>query len=360
MSKKSSCRKVVMIGAFPPPVHGMAVINEAMFNVLSNSGFHVERIDIAAPSLARGLGYHLHRILKVLRGSCRLIALRSLRGATLYMSVSGGAGQGYECVFACLAKLRGMDVVFHHHCYTYVTIVSSLARYLFRFAPRGSTHIALSEGMANRLENLYGIDNVRVISNAAFKQPGEVPARTRDAPLVLGFLSNISEEKGILDFFALMDACEAAGLEVRGQVAGPFQDAGTEALVRPMIVERESVTYLGPRYGIEKDQFFGSIDVLVFPTRYANEAEPVTIHEALMHAVPVIAFGRGAIPEMLTGGSGVVIPPHADFAACGLSVIEDWRRGGKCFSTASMAAQTRFAEMKRSADGALHEFLRVL
>ena len=43
----------------------------------------------------------------------------------------------------------------------------------------------------------------------------------------------------------------------------------------------------------------------VFPTNYANEAEPLVIYEAMRQGVHVIACDRGSIAEMLCNGAGL-------------------------------------------------------
>jgi len=50
------------------------------------------------------------------------------------------------------------------------------------------------------------------------------------------------------------------------------------------------------------------VDVLLFPTDYANEAEPLVIHEAIRSGAHVIACERGAIPDILSNGAGLVVP----------------------------------------------------
>ena len=66
------------------------------------------------------------------------------------------------------------------------------------------------------------------------------------------------------------------------------------------------VDYLGPVYGEAKRDFYQRLDILLFPTRYINEAEPLVIHEAIRSGVHVMACARGAIGEVLSNGAGLV------------------------------------------------------
>src|SRR5680860_532784 len=85
--------------------------------------------------------------------------------------------------------------------------------------------------------------------------------------------------------------------------------------------ELHSLDYVGPQYGADKKTFFDSIDALIFPTRYANEAEPLTIHEAATHGLSVIAYGRGSIPEIVGSDCGLVIDPAETLAPAALAQI---------------------------------------
>lgn len=56
--------KIVMVGAFPPPVHGMAMVNTAVRAQLQKAGVEPLVIDLAAPNLNRALANRLRRLPK--------------------------------------------------------------------------------------------------------------------------------------------------------------------------------------------------------------------------------------------------------------------------------------------------------
>ena len=86
-------------------------------------------------------------------------------------------------------------------------------------------------------------------------------------------------------------------------------------LVRERLKHVRVIDYVGPRYGRDKDAFYDSIDVLVFPTQ--NEAEPLVVHEAIERGVPVIAYGSGAIPEIINSDCGRVVRAEGALLARG-------------------------------------------
>ena len=71
-----------------------------------------------------------------------------------------------------------------------------------------------------------------------------------------------------------------------------------------MLESAHDVEYLGAVYDAQKERFYSQLDLFVFPTNYANEAEPLVIYEAMRQGVHVIACDRGSIAEMLRNGAG--------------------------------------------------------
>lgn len=336
---------MVMIGPFPPPVHGMAAVNNAVRSQLQTMGSDPLIINLATLNLDRNFWARLSRFPRVLRGLIRLIHMRELEDGVLYMSISGGFGQVYEIFFLLLARLRRMRVYLHHHSFAYLDQQSWLTWMLVVVAGPACTHITLSPGMAVRLQTRYFCAHrVFPISNAVFFADCWLRSAPAHSHLkTIGFISNISAEKGIFEFLDLVALCEEAGLHLKARLAGPFQDSETESKVRQQLEKLHTVEYVGPQYGDDKKLFFDSIDALIFPTCYVNEAEPLTIHEAMQRALPVIAYGRGCIPEILDSQFGLAIDSAVPFASAALVQIKQWVDSPDLYRAASRLASERFA-----------------
>lgn len=335
--------KLVMVGAFPPPVHGMALVNSAVEKALRDLGVAPRIIDLSAKSLDRSIMARLSRLPKVLRGGFAFLRMRNLRDATLYMSVSGGAAQAYEILFALIARFRGMRLFLHHHSYAYIDRRNWLTSWLAFVAGSKAVHVVLSPQMAVRLRTIYSIECTAVVSNAAiFLHNRTSVVAARQKLQTLGFLSNIAPEKGVFEFLDLLDALRDRDLSIKAKLAGPFQDATTEMKVRARLGSMPNVEYVGPKYGTEKDQFFSGIDALIFPSLYINEAEPLTLHEAMISGVPIIAYGRGAIGEIISIDCGRVIDPSKPFVPEALNQVDAWCHDSASFNAASLATLKRF------------------
>lgn len=338
---------VFMVGAFPPPVHGMAAVNEAVRKQLELIGIPIEGINIAAPSLDRSITARVARFPNALRGMLQF-AFRTHRDEALYMSVSGGYGQLYELLFLLLARLRGLRIFLHHHSFAYLDQPKTLTTLLVSIAGSGATHITLSDGMATKLQSTYHqAKRIVAISNSVllFEEIGYSVAPHQRLTKI-GFLGNIAAEKGVFEFLAVAEKLEAIGIRVQALLAGRFQDSEIEQRIRERLTRLRSVEYVGPKYGQDKAAFFHGIDVLLFPTRYVNEADPLTIHEAMMRGVPVIAYGRGAIGEIVSSACGLVIDPGQDFVNLAVGRLQDWSKSPEDLQQSSKAARERFLAIR--------------
>jgi glycosyltransferase involved in cell wall biosynthesis len=350
--------RLIMVGAFPPPLHGMAAVNVAIRDEIRKAGIEPEIVNLAATSLRRSLIARLSRVPRVARGLSHLLLTTHLTNATLYMSVSGGLGQVYDVLFVLLSRARGIRLFLHHHSYAYVERPSLLTAILVRAAGKAACHVTQSAGMSARLAELYGAGTTAWISNAAFLlEPESGTRRQRCSVETLGFISNISEEKGVFDFLDLIAIAGEAGHPIHGRIAGPFQDENTERRVRQYLSALPNVSYEGPKYGVDKDEFFSSIDVLVFPTRYRNETEGIVNHEAMSRGIPVIAYGRGCIPEFVESDCGLVVRPEQEFVPVSLAQIEAWLTDPESFERATVAAAQRFKRTVEESRVHLRDFV---
>ena len=351
--------EVWMVGPFPPPVHGMSAVNDAVRDLLLRAGVRPHVIDVAAPSLSNRSRARLARLPRAARGLIRLVGAGLTRPGVLYMSLSGGWGQLYELGFLLIARARRLERFVHHHSFAYLDSPRWLSRALVWVAGRDATHVVLCEHMEGLLRSVYGAKNVTVMSNASLvakPRRDTVVANPRSQLRTIGMIGSLTEEKGVPDFLELVGLVQAAGLPVHARLAGPFSSEETKRRVLEQ-ADRLHIDYLGPIYGESKEQFLRHLDVLVLPTRYANEAEPLVVLEALAHGTPVIAFGRGCIPGTIPPECGLVIDPGKSFSPAAIEQIRTWLREPARFAAASRAARTQYEAWQTKSNQQWEEIL---
>lgn len=300
-------RPVAFIGPLPPPLHGFSRVCKLMLERLQKYGA-VDLFDRAPHGHRRAYSV-LQQLSAVVRYAA---ALRASSRMTVYLGLSGGLGQAIDALYVLVARLLRRQIFVHHHSFSYVNRATPLNRVVF-WLLRGSVHIVLSEGMGAALAQRYPIRSadIRVVSNAAFLgKPLAQPFTAATAepvsptPIHIGFLSNITFDKGLVELFDVLKLLRRDAVEYRCSIAGPVA-ADAQSTFERLLAEVDSVEYLGPLYDDAKADFYERLDLLLFPTKYANEAEPLVIHEALRSAVPVLACARGAIPDLLANGAGM-------------------------------------------------------
>ena len=149
-------------------------------------------------------------------------------------------------------------------------------------------------------------------------------------------------------------------IPIRGLVAGPFSGKALEREVMSRLSLVPDAEYVGPLYGSAKANFLERIDVLLFPTKYINEAEPLTILEALQRGVPVIAWDRGCIRELISRQEGLLVERMSNFVSAAMIRLLEWNRCPQIFQSCSAAAADKFRYLQSQYATHLGELLQSL
>jgi len=340
-------KQVFLVGVFPPPVHGATLVNAAVRDALLQTRLvQVSIFDLARSSLGRALHSRLLRVPNIIHCFLRFGWLCVTdRPDVLYLAASGGLGQLYEAFFVMLARLFRLAIVVHHHSFSYIDSVKWRFRCLAWLAGSSALHVTLCSRMAKQLKNKYGsvIRSIEVSNVAWVPEPLNVAPKQRLA--TIGYFGNISREKGIFEFMDI--ARSLSGESANFVVGGAFPDKSIEGQFRAQLKELHNVRYVGSKYGAEKAAFFRSIDLLIFPSSYIHEAEPLTIIEALSNGVPVIAGCRGCIDSlMIPDAVGNAIEWNASFVDGVSRRIKDWQEKPEEFRRMSVSAMEHFRREK--------------
>jgi glycosyltransferase involved in cell wall biosynthesis len=325
---RSGTAPICFVGPLPPPTHGMANVNAEMLVRLRE---HTDVFAInTSPGLQNGFVRHIVKIGRALSAVPRMIAARAGGAKTFYASVDDGVGGILTGMFALLARLLGYRVFLHHHSFRYVDATTRIMRWIAASAGPGGWHVVLCPRMAEIFAARYGVRKIMVAPNAV-PEPEAASRSVRDDDdprLVLGLLSNLMFDKGVREFIETVESARAAGLAVRGILAGPAWNTEVEECIQAALKRNgDALTWLGPVFGEAKARFFNEVDFFVFPTRYPAEAYPLVLVEALVRGCAVIATGRGCISALGHLASVQVIEPNVDFAVEALAWLSHQPRG---------------------------------
>jgi glycosyltransferase involved in cell wall biosynthesis len=348
--------RIVFVGQFPPPVNGLTLITSRLASALEGAGYEIAAVNTAVPASRRSILFHLSRLAKMVRAMTS-IASNALLGKSrvCYFTAEGGFGLIYSVMLACCARVFGQRSYVHHHSFSYIVRWRLLMSLLLVCAGPKAIHIFLSSGMANELADRYGrLLRSLVVSNAAFVNAAVYKKRSSPGrkELVIGLLSNLTEDKGLYEFIAILRLAKQRELPVRGVLAGPSaREADRDALEAAKNELGDWLDYRGPVYDAEKARFFEDVDVFVFLTTYLNEAQPTVLFEAMAHCIPVISYDRGCIRSQVADG-GYVFPQAADNAISGtVDILERYCRDPYALAEHGHAARLQFEEERRRGQG---------
>jgi glycosyltransferase involved in cell wall biosynthesis len=204
---------------------------------------------------------------------------------------------------------------------------------------RNATHVFLCSCMERDFLARYGgqIRSKR-LANAAFVDvpSGDAPLRAPEGHLMVGLLSNLSDEKGLYRFLKLAEEAVGSGLPATFILAGPTtNERDASAIARTANRLKDHFQYRGALYGDARSAFYRDVDIFAFPTGYDNEAQPLVLYEAMAHGAAVVSVDRGCIAEQV-GDAGWVVPKESDFVRVCLDLL--WRLSGD--ETTLLNAQT--------------------
>lgn len=347
---------ILMIGPFPPPVHGASLVTARLADRL-RPFLQVRTRDISQGS-ARGLAYHATRACRTLAAAASIVS--SDKGCWVYLSAAGGSGLVYTAFLAAAARLSGRRLIVHHHSFAYINRRSGLMAMVAAAGGPAALHLALCRRMAERMSALYPrAARTAVLSNAFLFAAAPARAADEAAPLRLGHLSNLSREKGLHEVLALQADLARDHVASELMLAGGAADPADAAAIAAAVAKGEA-RHLGPLYDGEKDSFFAGLDVFLFPSRYVNEAEPLVVFEALAQGLPVLAYDRGCIAEQIGEEGGAAYGAEDSFAERAGAQVKAWVADRSLLRAAQDQARARMAALSQEAARQFAALLAIL
>jgi glycosyltransferase involved in cell wall biosynthesis len=347
-SGRQDSRRVVFIGALPPPVTGMTAMTQVIVEALEERAV-VRRFNWSRGKPLKGWRWKLARAWGAARSLAGLAAAGPARGAKLYYAVSWGSGLFKDLVVAATARLFGYRLVLHHHTYPYIERRDWRVALLDRLVGVTGAHAVHCQQMHNDFLRQY---NSRArflyVPPTVVSQRLELLSPRPHEGFALGFLSNLTRAKGADDAMAVFDRLAEQRRDVRLILAGPCRTrADRRAIDDAMSRWPGLVDYRGPLYGREKSEFFADIDAFLFPSR--SESWGIVLTEAMQAGCPVVARSCGCIPSIVRGNCGLVVDPHGDFVSSAVSHVIGWIDSPQAHRAAQAAARRRSAELNEEA-----------
>lgn len=316
MKKGRQRNRILFLIQLPPPIHGVSVINEHIYNLeIFNGLFEKDYVELKFSENLKTLSkLNFEKIYRTFKIGLSLIKkCLNFKPQFIYFTISPSNNTFYrDLFFVLIIKLMRVHPIYHLHGKGITDNINKHAFLLkiYRWVFNNSTIIHLSDGLIASEITPLKLKNTKsyTLQNGTEKVEGSSSAHIDDKKDDILFLSNLFPSKGI---FVLLEALGLVIKElpcIKVNLVGDTVNNTILEKVNTMIDcngLRNNVLVHGPKTGSEKYAFFESSKIFVHPT--LNDAFPLVILEALQYGLPIISTHEGAIPEIIDETTGVLV-----------------------------------------------------
>ncbi len=352
-----------LVGRFPPPFDGQSLATLRLLG-LAKGEFDVRPFDTALKNQAltpSGLRVRHRTVCHYLR--LRPGLRRSLATAphapVLWGSISptpSGHFRDMVATLPCFSSSQKVVAIAHRGGFDRLFRHPATAFTARRMARRVDRFVFLSHALAWQVAPWvpaskcdiipYTVEPCISATEAADKSMRGLGSSVNSGVLRLLYLSNMIQTKGYLDVLEGIGILHARGQKVTAEFVGRWNTEADQAHFKKRVDALGLdgvVTHLGAlrdRHAINERHHLA--DVFLLPTYYSEEAQPISIIEALSAATPVVVTRHSGIKDMVSHGRAARFVPPRSPAAIADAVID--LSDSTTWKAASRQARARYDE----------------
>ncbi|WP_282132737.1 glycosyltransferase family 4 protein [Cellulophaga baltica] len=311
--------KILFIMHIPPPVNGAALVGQYIKNSkIINKDIDSDYINLTASFSLEKIGKGGYNKIKIILSILKKVftSLKANDYDLCYMTLTAkGAGFYKDFLIVLLLKLFRVKAIYHfHNKGVSKSSQKWFNNFLYKITFKNTKCILLAPSLYKDIQRYVPEENV-------FFCPNGIPKlQTKDeitkiensviTPCKFLFLSNMMEEKGVLELLKACSILKKEGYPFNCDFIGAWSDITEDVFMHTIhsLSLENNVTFHGKKYNQDKVEFFETSDVFVFPTYYHNECFPLVLLEAMQFGLPIISTPEGAIEEIvLNNATGLII-----------------------------------------------------
>lgn len=317
-----------MIGPFPPPIHGMSLANQMLFDglrkthsvcTLNTGGKRSREIGNLSEQGRISFSKTFGSLAQVMTGVCRIL----FKGKFDAIYITPGqsmAGYLKYTPFMWASRIRKIHYYIHIHGAYFRTMYDGLRGWKKRAVDNSLKGLAgaivLGPSLRFMFEALIPDEKIFVCENGVgdeiFATEEEIKQkieryRTDDTIRII-YLSNLMESKGILDLFEAVKVLRKQGKRVHIDAAGAIEPAIEERVKAYLKELGESVTYHGVVEGKKKKELLLDNYIFCLPSKHPyGEGQPISILEAMANGCAIVTTDLGGIKDIVNEEYGVFV-----------------------------------------------------
>ena len=308
--------KVLMIGPFPPPIHGMSIANKILYEGLKKNN-EVYFIDTnTEKNLGNLKKQGKFSFLKISRSSYQISEgffkiIFSKRFDVVYITPAQSPNGYIKYIpFMWAAKIRNTPYLIHIHGGYFRTMYDGVSGFRKKMIGNSlknlSGAIVLGNSLRYMFEGLIPKEKIFVCENGVedeiFATEEEVNKKIKkfgkDDTIRIVYLSNLMKTKGILDLLEAVRILKDKGKKVHLDVAGAIEPEIKDEVERFFEEMPDEVTYHGIVSGINKKKLLLDNYIFCLPTYYPNEGQPISILEAIACGCAIVTTDHSGIKDV--------------------------------------------------------------
>jgi len=303
-------KKILYLLHVPPPVHGSSMVGKyIMDSRLINDNFDARYINLGTSSSVDEIGKgglkKLIKYLKIIFQTLTQIIFYKPNLGYIAMTAKGGAFYK-DVLIAFLLKAFRIPLVIHfHNKGVSVNQEKKIDNFLYQKVFKNSKIILLSKYLYSDIQKYVAEKDVYYCPNGIPELViKEIKRENRNSIVNLLFLSNLIASKGVFILLEALHMLDKKNIDFTCSFIGGEGDITAESFNAKTkeLGLSANVTYLGRKYGDEKNEYFSNADIFVLPTHYSNECFPLVLLEAMQYALPVVSTFEGGIPDLVKDG----------------------------------------------------------
>ena len=296
-------KKILFVGPLPPPLGGVAVINQSFqsleYNGYDNLGFNTSN-NQKREDLYKGLPWqNLPKELRKIADLKRYIEQHQPAIANVF--VTSGYSIVRDIYYLRLLHKHKIPIIVHFHSKKtgeFALKVKRIKKIGRLFKKYASKIVLLSKDHYEYFVQFFDINQCEVIEN--FVDYNAFDNQIKDKTNEFLYVGRLSVEKG---FFDLLKACailKQRHLQFKINVLGAAPTLALQTEIEGFIKSHQleiTVSFHGLKYEEEKYQLFKRSKILVFPSHFENS--PVVLKEAIAAKMAILSSNIEANENVL-------------------------------------------------------------
>ncbi|MDM5340539.1 glycosyltransferase family 4 protein [Fictibacillus enclensis] len=303
-------KNVLIVGPLPPPIHGESVaINTIVRSKKIQFECNLISVNTNRKNTNRAGKFSVRKILSDIYIINKILFYVIFKHIdVLYLSISQTKlGLLRDLVILGISTNFSKKSIVHLHGNNLGTVLDDLSRTEFFWAKKilkkVDVGIVLCQSLSNNYRNL--IKEVRIISNGVdsnYIRIEDLQGKKSKENINILYLSNLIKEKGYIELIkAIIDLLKEGykiNLHLAGAIYNKEEFDGIFHIIRANGLDNH-IKYCGIVNGSKKKELLLSSDIMVLPSNYPIEGQPISIIEGMAAGLAIIATNRGGIPELI-------------------------------------------------------------